>query len=97
MSNFAQVVGHRGGGAGARVAAVAAGGPLVVVVVVGDGLLLLRGQGQGRGGGAGHGHGGLGQRAAGGQRVVGRGRDRGQRLALLEAAHDVRGEVGARN
>ena len=70
---------------------------VVVAAAVGDGLLLLRGQGQGGGGGAGHGHGGLGQGAAGGQRVVGGRRDRGQRLALLEAAHDVRGEVGARN
>ena len=33
----------------------------------------------------------------GGQGVVGGGRDRGERLALLEAAHNMRGQIGPGN
>lgn len=37
------------------------------------------------------------QGVGGGERVVGGGRDRGERLALLEAAHNVRGQIRSGN
>ena len=89
--HLTHVVRYWGRGSGARVARVAGGRPFV-----GGGQREVgRGQDHSVRGRPGVGQGGV----VGGQGVVGvvGGRDRGQRLALLQAAHYVGGEVRTGN